>query len=165
MGLCEHCKKAQATFHMTEIHPDGELSTRDLCDRCAAEEGHFPAVKPSFSTQMLDTFISASKSGSSTKSNLVCENCGISYLEFRNQGLLGCPNDYEVFREVLVPLLARAHDGGKEHTGKTPKSLGITRTTQQEIQALKRKLAEAVAGEDYERAAELRDQIKSLETA
>jgi protein arginine kinase activator len=162
MGLCEHCKKAQATFHLTNITREGEKLERHLCERCAVEEGLVKVNKPSFHTEMLENFLASAKS-TSVDTDLMCEECGISYVEFRNQGLLGCPRDYDVFRDVLTPLIERAHDGGTHHTGKTPKSLGTTRTTQQEIRRLKRQLQEAVTAEDYDRAAELRDRIGALE--
>lgn len=164
MGLCERCKKAQATFHLTNISRDGEKLERHLCERCAVEEGLVHVHKPSFGTEILESFIASAKSSAPSGANLVCEECGISYVEFRNQGLLGCPKDYDTFKEALSPLIARAHDDATHHVGKGPKSLGADRTTQQEIRRLKRQLEEAVAGEDYERAAELRDRIRSLET-
>ena len=164
MGLCEHCKKAQATFHLTNISRDGEKVERHLCERCAVEEGLVQVHKPNFNTEILENFIAAAKSASSVDTNLVCEECGVSYVEFRNQGMLGCPKDYDTFKDALIPLIERAHDGATHHAGKSPVSLGSTRTTQQEIRRLKRQLDEAVAGEDYERAAELRDRIRALET-
>jgi protein arginine kinase activator len=163
MGLCEHCKKAQATFHLTNITREGEKLERHLCERCAIEEGLVQVHKANFNAEILESFIASAKSASSKDVDLVCEECGISYVEFRNQGLLGCPKDYDVFKEVLLPLIERAHDGGTHHVGKSPGSLGATRTTQQQIRRLKRQLDEAVAAEDYERAAELRDRISALE--
>jgi protein arginine kinase activator len=163
MGLCEHCKKEPATFHLTNITRDGEKIERHLCERCAIKEGLIQVHKPS--TELLQSFLASAKSHASAEANLVCDECGISYVEFRNQGLLGCPKDYDAFKEALLPLIERAHDGATQHTGKVPKSLGIERTTQQEIRRLKRKLDEAIAAEDYERAAELRDRIRVLETS
>ena len=163
MGLCERCKKTQATFHLTNISREGEKLERHLCEHCAVEEGLVQVHKSSLHTEMLENFLASAKSPSSADTNLVCGECGISYVEFRNQGLLGCPNDYDAFKEVLQPLIERAHNGSKHHTGKTPKSLGLSRTTQQETRRLKRQLSEAVAAEDYERAAELRDRISTLE--
>ncbi len=165
MGLCEHCKKAQATFHLTNITREGEKIERHLCERCAIEEGLVQVHKPNFNAEILENFIAAAKSSSSGDMDLLCDECGISYVEFRNQGLLGCPKDYDTFKELLLPLIERAHDGATHHIGKSPGSLGTTRTTQQEIRRLKRQLDEAVAAEDYERAAELRDRIADLETA
>ena len=165
MGLCERCKKAQATLHLTNITREGEKTERHLCERCAVEEGLVQVHKASFNAEILENFIAAAKSSSSSDVDLVCDECGISYVEFRNQGLLGCPKDYDAFGEVLLPLIERAHDGATAHVGKSPTSLGTTRTTQQEIRRFKRQLDEAVAAEDYERAAEHRDRISALEAS
>lgn len=164
MELCERCKKAQATFHMTDIDVSGAKRERHLCEHCAIEQGLLQVAKPSVNiNDILENFVTTSKGGSSALANLVCDECGISYVEFRNQGLLGCANDYDAFEEQLARLLERAHDGGTHHVGKSPKSLGTGRTTFQDIRRLKRQLADAVAAEDYERAAELRDKIHGLE--
>ena len=166
MGLCEHCQKAQATFHMTNIDSSGTKQERHLCEHCAIEEGLMQVAKPSVNIQdLLDTFMASSKAGGSSLSDLICEECGISYVEFRNQGLLGCPHDYDHFEDALVKLLERAHDGETHHVGKAPKSSRTQHTAQRDIHRLKRRLAEAVSAEDYERAAELRDQIHELEEA
>ena len=50
----------------------------------------------------------------------VCPVCQITFLEFRNSGRLGCPYDYEVFRDELMPLLENIHDETR-HSGKVPK--------------------------------------------
>lgn len=165
MGLCERCKKAQATFHLTQIDPDGQKVERHLCETCAVDEGLLQTHKPAVNvTDLLESFVEGSKVSGSNLSGLVCEECGLSYVEFRNQGLLGCPHDYDAFHEPLAQLLLRAQDGATQHAGKAPKRLGITRTTQQDIRRLRRQLEEAVAAEDYERAAKLHDRIKELET-
>ncbi len=163
MGLCERCKKAQATFHLTNIDPSGEKTERHLCDRCAIEEGLIQVHKPTFSSEFVEDFVQNARR-SQPLGRLECPHCGISYVEFRNQGLLGCAHDYDVFREALEPLIQRAHDGATEHVGKTPRSLGRQAGTAQRLARLKRQLKEAVAAEDYERAAKLRDEIQELES-
>ena len=50
----------------------------------------------------------------------VCPVCQITFLEFRNSGRLGCPYDYEVFRDELMPLLENIH-GETRHSGQVPK--------------------------------------------
>jgi len=164
MGLCERCKKAQATFHLTNIEPGGAKFERHLCERCAVEEGLIQVQKPSVNiNDILENFVEGGKASGSALKNLVCEECGISYVEFRNQGLLGCAHDYDAFKEHLARLLDRAHDGATHHVGKAPKSLGRESSLQQDIRRLKRQLHEAVAAEDYERAAKLRDRVRELE--
>jgi len=165
MGLCERCKKAQATFHMTNIESAGRQE-RHLCERCAVEEGLMQVAKPPVNiNDILESFIAGSKTNAAALSGLVCEHCGISYVEFRNQGLLGCPHDYDVFEEQLAKLLERAHDGATHHVGKAPKTAAAPRVARQDLRRLKRQLSDAVAAEDYERAAQLRDKIREVEEA
>jgi protein arginine kinase activator len=167
MGLCERCKKAQATFHLTNIDRSGTKAERHLCDKCATEEGLLQVPKVTVDlNELVQTFIAQSKAGGANVTDLVCEKCGISYVEFRNQGLLGCAHDYEVFKEPLVRLLERAHNGGSHHTGKAPKGATIAGPSpRSDVRRLKKQLDEAILAEDYERAAELRDRIRSLEEA
>ena len=166
MGFCERCKKAQATFHLTQIESGGEKIERHLCEQCALDEGLLQMQKPTVNVQdVLQSFVASAKAGPGPSSDLMCGNCGLSYIEFRNQGLLGCAEDYDVFRDALAPLIGRAHDGATSHTGKTPRSLGQPRTTQQDLRKLRRQLEEAIRAEDYERAAELRDRLHELENA
>ena len=92
----------------------------------------------------------------------VCPICQITFLEFRNSGRLGCPYDYEVFRDELMPLLENIH-GETRHSGKVPKR--APRNTQQQttLIQLRNELKRAVAAEDYETAARLRDKIRAIE--
>jgi protein arginine kinase activator len=91
-----------------------------------------------------------------------CPVCGISFLEFRNAGRLGCPNDYEAFRDEIIPLLENIH-GETQHTGKSPKRAPPDQRRHLELIRLKHALRQAVSTESYEEAARLRDQIRQLE--
>lgn len=161
--ICGRCKESQATFHLTNIDSDGEKVERHLCERCAVEEGLLQ-VQKSQSNEVLSSFIASAKASAAAHADLVCENCGTSYFEFRNQGLLGCPGCYDAFKKQLMPLLERAHDSASHHVGKIPKSLGGEGSPRKDLGRLRRLLSEAVAAEDYERAADLRDRIQELET-
>jgi protein arginine kinase activator len=95
-----------------------------------------------------------------------CDNCGITWAEFRQNGLLGCANDYTVFERDLTPLLQRAHEGATHHVGKVPArrgGTGVPMKRQVDLTRLRKELQRAVEGEDYERAAKLRDQIRQAE--
>jgi protein arginine kinase activator len=96
------------------------------------------------------------------EANLTCPDCGITYAEFRNQGRLGCPHDYEVFAEPLAEVLEKVH-GATEHLGKLPHRAGADLTEQRQLMQLRRQLQEAVENEKYEEAARLRDLIKNKE--
>ncbi|MFM8272058.1 MAG: UvrB/UvrC motif-containing protein, partial [Gemmata sp.] len=91
-----------------------------------------------------------------------CDACGLSYLEFRNHGRFGCSHDYEAFKAELLPLLASIH-GDVRHVGKVPRRLPRSERAQGELAALRRRLQQLVAEENYEEAARVRDRIKELE--
>ncbi len=96
--------------------------------------------------------------------NKVCPICQITFLEFRNSGRLGCPYDYEVFRDELMPLLENIH-GETRHSGKVPKRAPHANTQQQTTLIQLRNELEAswsrpkIAG--WPRV--LRDKIKGIE--
>lgn len=160
---CQNCNQAPATVHITDIiPPHGEKRERHLCESCAESEGvtlkqHEPI------NSILAKFVQQ-KGGPGLKeiADLTCPKCGMSFREFRAQGQLGCPHDYQVFSEYLAPLIERAHGGATQHVGKVPGRLGPTASRQSELFRLQRELNDAVEREDYETAAGLRDQIKVL---
>jgi protein arginine kinase activator len=106
-----------------------------------------------------------------------CPECGMSWQEFKDTGLLGCAKDYELFVNQLGGVIERAQQGGNHHTGKQPehaaKGTGAgsakkedpVKLRQQELLKLRKELARAVEDESYEAAAKLRDKIRGLEGA
>ena len=92
----------------------------------------------------------------------VCPLCQITWLDFRNTGRLGCPHDYEVFRDDLLPLIENIHDETR-HAGKVPRRAPQGTQRQAEMIQLRNELKRAVAAEDYEAAARIRDRIKGLD--
>jgi len=156
---CDKCDRP-ATVYLTEIE-NGQKIQKHLCEECAAAEGITVKANVPIS-QLLEDFILQS-SGGQQVAELKCEVCGLTFKEFRQQGLLGCPNDYDVFAKALEPLLVRAHEGATQHVGKAPRHADVDLTRDIEVLRLRSQLHEAVTAEDYELAAKLRDQIKELE--
>lgn len=155
---CDKCDK-MATVHLTEI-VNGKKTEKHLCEDCAADEGI--TIKADIPiSQLLEDFILQSADEGGT-GELVCDVCGLTFSEFREHGVLGCPHDYEAFEEALVPILAQAQQGSPEHLGKVPHRSGRDQKKQNAILKLRAQLRGAVAAEDYEKAAALRDQIKEL---
>ncbi len=158
---CDKCDKP-ATVFLTEII-DGNKIEKHLCEDCAAAEGI--TIKASIPiSQLLEDFILQSSDGEQM-GQLRCDVCGLTLSEFRNQGVLGCPNDYEAFKVALEPLLERAHEGATHHIGKVPHRADSLQKKNTAILRLRAQLKQAVTAEHYEQAARLRDQIKELENA
>jgi protein arginine kinase activator len=93
---------------------------------------------------------------------LTCPACGIKYMEFKAEGRLGCPRDYQVFQKALEPLLQRIHRAMR-HVGKIPPHATRNAAVQSELMDLRQKLREAIDVEAYEEAARLRDLIREKE--
>ena len=157
--LCQQCKKQTATVHLTDLLK-GEKRERHFCEECATTEG--VTVKQHVNiNEVLNKFL-ASQSEVQAQSKTQCPECGMTFAEFRSQGLLGCPHDYDEFGEALAGVIERAQEGYTHHTGKTPGQAVELDPAQRERRRLQRELREAVEGEDYERAARLRDQLEEL---
>jgi protein arginine kinase activator len=156
---CDKCDKP-ATVYMTEII-DGQKLEKHLCEDCAMAEGiTIKATIPI--SQLLEDFV-LQTSGGEEFSEMECDVCGLTFEEFRKQGVLGCPHDYDAFDSALRPLLERAQEGASQHTGKVPHRADSDQKKQNALLRLRAELKGAIAAEDYERAAALRDQIKELE--
>jgi len=156
---CEKCGQP-ATVHLTEIFGDKKVE-KHLCDRCMAEEGNVAKAHVPIH-QLLEDFVLR---GDAPADDVACDVCGMTYAEFRKAHRLGCPNDYEAFAAQLAPQLAIAHEGAGEHIGKVPHRAGGDQQKQTALLRLRAQLKRAIAVEDYERAAALRDQIHETETS
>jgi protein arginine kinase activator len=160
---CDNCGKS-ATVHLTEIK-GGKKIEKHLCEQCAAQNEGIPVKAHTPINELLTNFVMA-HSGLPKESGLACEHCGITWAEFRQSGLLGCDRDYEMFERDLTPLLQRAHEGATHHIGKVPTrrgGTGVPAKRQVDLSRLRKELARAVEAEDYEKAAKLRDQIRTAE--
>ncbi|MDP6633571.1 MAG: UvrB/UvrC motif-containing protein [Phycisphaerae bacterium] len=156
---CDKCGKP-ATIHLTEI-VDGDKIEKHFCQNCASTDGITIQAEIPIG-QLLEDFVLQSESASEAE-ELECEVCGMKFSDFRDTGLLGCPNDYDVFADAMASVLERAQEGALQHIGKVPHGSDDTQKRQTAILRLRSELKSAITGEDYERAASLRDQIKELD--
>ena len=159
---CDHCDKP-ATHHSVEIIK-GQKIEKHLCDEHAAEEGLVvKAIGHTPINELLTNFVKL-HSGAAAAQELHCDQCGMTYTEFREHSLLGCPHCYTALKASLTPLIERAQEGHNHHVGKVPNRAGAGREQRQELLLqLRKRLGDAVANEDYELAARLRDEVKRCE--
>ncbi len=157
---CDHCDRP-ATHHSVEI-VKGQKIEKNLCDQHALAAGLAIKAIHTPINELLTSFVKK-HSGVAVHKDLLCENCGLSFSDFRENSLMGCPECYQAFEEQLSPLLERAHEGGTHHIGKVPRRAGAGEQRQQKLLQMRKRLTEAVAGEDYEAAAKWRDEIRDFE--
>lgn len=164
--VCDNCGSGDAVIHLTQI-VNNEMKNLHLCDACAAEKGlegtdsgaNFPLTD--FLAQMGNDPGTNPAPGGTRE----CGFCGMGLDEFRETGRLGCPHCWTTFETHLRGLVRRFH-GSTQHVGKVYLSPDPSiPEMEKRLEGLRRKLRRAVDLEDFERAAELRDEIRSLEPA
>lgn len=157
---CQKCPNA-ATLHITEIVSEDHVDELHLCEVCAHKYLSDPQQKPSGKAANV---LASDDPEEAASIHRECDLCGIKFVDFRNTGRLGCPHDYDVFRDELVQLLENIH-GETRHVGKSPRRLPQNKQAQAELMQLRKQLLQAVHREAYEEAARLRDRIRHLEEA
>lgn len=161
--LCCICQQKEAKVHLTKI-VDDKVQKVDLCEDCAREKGVDDPTGFNLADLLLGLGASQELEQASGGTELKCPNCGFTQADFKKSGRLGCAECYNVFAEGLEPLLKSMHKGIR-HVGKTPEAFQASTDATERVQELAKKLEQAVAQEDYEQAAALRDEMKALKTA
>lgn len=168
--ICQECKERPASLHFTKV-VNGEKTVVQLCERCAQEKGEMFLLEggSGFSINdllagLLNPSFQNTTPHSALSSQIVqCDECGMTYQQFANVGRFGCANCYEAFKDQLIPILKRLHSGNIVHGGKVPDRIGGSLHLKKKIQELKGELVSLIEQEEFEKAAEVRDQIRSLE--
>jgi protein arginine kinase activator len=156
---CQRCQD-EATVHLTET-VDGQRRKLHLCAACARKAGVLlPDKPPALALDAVVQTLIVAHVGElvGEMADLSCPECRLKYMEFRARGRLGCPHDYKVFTRGLLPLLQRVH-GATRHVGKVARG----RPAAAERLRLRTRLRDAIAREDYELAAKLRDELRLKE--
>ena len=159
---CSVCKEKPATVFLTHIEND-KMHKVNLCEDCAKTKGVDNPTTFSLADADLLLGLGASQEITQTPggADLKCPRCGFSQADFKKTGRLGCPDCYQVFAGGLEGLLKTMHKGTR-HTGKAPEALRQLRDTTEKLKSLQKKLAKAIESEDFEQAAQLRDELKQL---
>lgn len=185
---CDYCE-SKATVFFTQII-DGNVNKSCLCEECASKHGvtdpegfllgdtaplspKKPGGKkgkkidvpmsPTGSDQIdlpaLSPEAATSKAG--TGGTGICPGCGFAFDDLKKTGRLGCSKCYQFFRAEIKNNLGGMHKGIC-HTGRVPEGMLEAFEKRQRLEQLQTEMNEAIAAEDYEKAAALRDEIKNL---
>ncbi len=175
--ICQNCLKNAATVHVTEIAPGGAAATsgadgdaqaagqvteRHLCEICAQTQD-LPHAPTAHKAQLdIWKLLQITAQQTRRKPGPTCGGCGMELEEFRRKGRLGCAQCYEAFGTSLAELLERVH-GARRHVGRLPGASEIDLERSRQLSDLRQKLETAIRAEEYENAARLRDELKTLE--
>lgn len=157
---CSICKEKPATVHLTQIVGD-KMQKLDLCEECAKAKGVNDPAGFALADLMLGLGAAQELDPSVSGTELKCARCGFTQADFKKSGRLGCPECYQTFSDGLNGLLKTMHKGTR-HVGKAPEALRASRDNADKLKTLQKKLAKAVESENFEEAAQIRDEIKQL---
>ena len=152
--MCELCNENAATVHFKQIL-NGQEREMGICADCARTHG-FDVQSPLAMTDFL--FGIGVQDASDPSAEKSCPVCHMRHSDFQKSSRMGCPHCYDTFTDQLLPMLA-AMQSGPQHQGKVPASQRM----QRDVTNLQVVLDKAVADQDFEQAAVLRDKINSIE--
>lgn len=169
---CQLCPSPNATVHLTELAADGLRTELHLCRACVTRLNIVLDAPPSVA-QLL-----AQKAVEDDEGDVVdvpapgpgegtCPNCGLEFTAYVQNNLFGCAECYQAFAPQVEELAKRYH-GSTAHVGRVPaggSQPAVEAQRESARAALEKALGEAVQREQYERAAQLRDQLRQLERA
>lgn len=155
---CDACGEKEATVFLTQI-VDGNMHKVNLCEACSKQKG----VDDPVGFDLADVLLGLGSEKESGPSKKKCPVCGFTESDLKKTGRLGCSACYDTFANHLEGMLKNMHKG-LLHTGKMPRLFTESRERNSRIQALRHSLGEAISAENYEMAADLRDQIRQIES-
>lgn len=157
---CDICGKSEATLRVRRVSKAGRADI-EICAECAKARGLAEARK--IDASVPEILADIAQSVDQGDEALVCSGCGMSFAEFKRKGRLGCACCYRAFDKELRPLVRRLQ-GAVSHVGRTAKTGRRRARNRMTLVRLRAELKAAIAAEDYEQAARLRDELGKAES-
>lgn len=181
---CQCCNRKKASVRICDLEENSIAEQHSVCADCFALIKRYlfdmgrPLAPTAEIVREVQSLVSSDQTALALPANPgalaptqvavpVCPDCGMTLADFKARGRFGCPRDYEVFAEHLDPLFERIHDvQPPRHKGRGPDSVEgrdelVVRSRQ--LTQLRERLQAAVAEENFELAARLRDEINAAE--
>ena len=158
--LCQNCGKNEAVTHLRRVI-NGETAETHLCSRCAAALGGGMGFSP-FAIGLgglFDGFFSEAVLSSAGKRTVRCEKCGCSFDDIVKNGKLGCAGCLNTFYDRISESFENIH-GKAVYEGTVPASAQDDAVSGRTVEQLKEMLNRAIDEQDFELAAQLRDEIR-----
>ena len=175
--ICEKCGIREANIKYMEVI-NGVRTEHNLCMQCARELDFGPysslLEKENPIQKLLSGILFITRPEAEADApDICCPTCGTAYRDFVRDSQFGCADCYHVFDLLIGDQIAR-FQGNETHKGKHPKmkapksgvnvdeSGELILTPEEELRSLEERLKEAVAAENYEEAARIRDSIREI---
>jgi protein arginine kinase activator len=164
--LCEMCQ-TNTVAKKIQFLLGNAIKEFQVCNQCAEKHGlHYPfaGMPGALSVMMLGQLVkSLAPETAEDDHALVCDTCGTTIGKFRKTGVLGCPHCYDSFKTIMTGLLTQIH-GSSKHIGSRPAGRRKN-VTECDLGELKKQLQLAIKNENFEKAAELRDLIRDVNSS
>jgi protein arginine kinase activator len=164
--LCEICQ-TNVVAKKIQFALGNTIKEFNVCNQCAEKHdlhSPFAGLPGALSVLMLGQLVkSLAPEMTDDDHSLVCSACGTTIGKFRQTGVLGCPRCYDSFKSIMTNLLNQIH-GSSKHIGSRP-AKQRKNVINYDITKLKKELEIAIRNENYEKAAELRDLIRDVESS
>ncbi|MBP5289071.1 MAG: UvrB/UvrC motif-containing protein [Clostridia bacterium] len=163
--ICARCGKPATVYYRESVN--GKTREMHLCAACAAKEGvgqntvHLPGFWDDDFFGMTPLF-SGLFGEPGLERSARCPRCGKTLRQIREDGRFGCSQCYESFGDQVDLRSVTGTYKGEALTAapaeQTPKN--VKEDPAARLARLKEELKKAVAAEEYEKAASLRDEIR-----
>ncbi|MFC0274105.1 hypothetical protein ACFFIX_22410 [Metabacillus herbersteinensis] len=171
--ICQECQERPATFHFTKVI-NGEKTEVHICEHCAKDNSELFMFDSntgfSFNSLLtgllkMEPVIAKAEEHNVFKQSVVlqCERCKMTFQQFSKVGRFGCSNCYETFKNQITPILKRVHGGNTVHAGKIPERIGGDIHLRKKVDELKGVIHNLILQEEFEKVAEVRDEIRLLD--
>lgn len=137
------------------------MQKMNFCETCAQKKGINDPAGFALAELLLGLGLAQD---TAVVEELTCSVCELTQAQFKKTGRLGCSACYDLFIEELTPMLRNMHPS-LVHVGKAPRHFVQEQKEKESIQLLQEQLKKAIAEEEYENAAQLRDKILAFQDA
>lgn len=155
---CDCCPNP-AVVHETLVQ-NGVRSEIHLCAEHAVERGYI--LPTSVGPALVVGKLLERQPQAPARAARSCPACGMTMQVLRESGLVGCAECYRQFEDELAAIIGRTQEGALVHVGRHPSQASNLIDRAAMRNRMVRELREAVAREEYERAARLRDEMHAL---
>lgn len=147
--ICAQCGKREAVVFIRRRGGGSDGCDLVLCEDCAKGRG-IMAGKGVIDLNIDDLIGASLEARPQGAASEACSRCGLSFDGFKREGRLGCALCADAFALDLGRMLGRKS---------APDAQYLQRARQSPLASLERDLEAAIASEDYEKAAAIRDSM------
>ncbi len=151
---CQDCGKNPATVNFIDT-VNGETVAVHLCEKCYAKK------YGEFENTVMNALFNGLFDNPRRKGQKVCSLCGMSFEDYEKTGLMGCPSCYDVFKDEILPYIARIQ-GKTKHVGKEGGDHSSEHDLRIRLKALQDQLEAALTRGDFHAADRLNRQMTAI---